>query len=56
LRLNVVATEFMNAIKAGAIAIVGDNAREELFWQQLNQGTNQAKEAYFSKHQNEMFA
>jgi Helix-turn-helix domain len=56
LRLNVVATEFMNAIKAGAIAIVGDNAREELFWQRLNQGTTQAKEAYFSKHQNEMFA
>jgi Helix-turn-helix domain len=54
LRLNVVATEFMNAIKAGAIAIVGDNAREELFWQRLNQGTTQAKEAYFQKHQNEM--
>jgi Helix-turn-helix domain len=52
-RLNVVATQFLAAITAGAITIVGDNAREELFWLRLNEGTPQAKEAYFSKHQNE---
>jgi Helix-turn-helix domain len=52
-RLNVVATQFLAAITAGAITIVGNNAREELFWLRLNEGTPQAKEAYFSKHQNE---
>jgi Helix-turn-helix domain len=54
LRLDLVAREFSNAITSNAITIEGDNSREALLWQKLNEGTIETKKAYFEKHQNEM--